>query len=138
MPLSDMKRMAGILQNQEKRYQYRINGWRSGQADIEILRLQAYAYDFYFFTKENAIPLDYFQDELFKSNPLPPYTPDPIFPASACHQAGVVFDSPNYDHSAVLYWLYWQKIFPLNPDDKIAGKPSRPSRPLLLLPARSC
>src|SRR5699024_6816875 len=59
---SDMKRMAGILQNQEKRYQYRINGWRSGQADIEILRLQAYAYDFYFFTKENAIPLDYFQD----------------------------------------------------------------------------
>lgn len=59
---TDMKRMAGILQDQEKRYQYRINGWISAQSDIEILRLQAYAYDFYFFTKENAIPLDYFQD----------------------------------------------------------------------------
>lgn len=59
---NDEKNMQKILSDQEKRYQYHINGWISGAAHQELWKLQAYAYDYYFFIIKNAIPLERFND----------------------------------------------------------------------------
>lgn len=58
----DMQQMADLLEEQEKRYDYHSNTWYSNSAFINIWKLRAYAYDYYFFSKENFIPLDYFSD----------------------------------------------------------------------------
>lgn len=54
--------MQSLLEKQEKRNKYGRNGWESGHAFTHIWKLQAMAYDYYFFFKCNYLPLDYFSD----------------------------------------------------------------------------
>lgn len=58
---NEMK-MEQQVEEQEKRYEYRSNAWYSGHSYTHIWNLQAYAYDYYFFFKENYLPFDYFSD----------------------------------------------------------------------------
>lgn len=58
----NLQKMQQILENHEKRYQYNCNSWYSGDAFVEIFKLQAFAYDYYFFFKGNNLPLDYFRE----------------------------------------------------------------------------
>ena len=54
--------MQELLAKQEKRNKYGRNGWESGHAFTHIWKLQAIAYDYYFFIKKNYLPFDYFSD----------------------------------------------------------------------------
>ncbi len=54
--------MQELLDKQEKRNKYGRTGWESGHAFTHIWKLQAIAYDYYFFIKKNFLPLDYFTD----------------------------------------------------------------------------
>lgn len=57
-----MVEMQEILDKQEKRNEYGRSGWESGHAFTHIWKLQAFAYDYYYFFKRNYLPLDYFND----------------------------------------------------------------------------
>ena len=54
----DMDIMQGIIDDQEKLYGYDKYYMISGDSDLQINRLQAYAYDMYFFIKRNSLPYD--------------------------------------------------------------------------------
>ncbi|MGI6692147.1 MAG: SIR2 family protein [Christensenellales bacterium] len=54
--------MNELLQKQERRNEYRQNGWTTGHAFELILELQAYAYDYYHYFKINRLPLDGFSN----------------------------------------------------------------------------
>ena len=54
--------MQELLAKQEKRNEYGRNGWESGHAFTHIWKLQAIAYDYYFFIKKNYLPFDYYTD----------------------------------------------------------------------------
>lgn len=54
--------MQELLDKQEKRNKYGRSGWESGHAFTHIWKLQAIAYDYYFFIRKNYIPLDYYTD----------------------------------------------------------------------------
>ncbi|MGN0277937.1 MAG: SIR2 family protein [Lachnospiraceae bacterium] len=58
----NMLHMNELVEKQEKRYEYNSNTWYSGHSYVHIWELQAYAYDYYFFFKENFLPFDYFSD----------------------------------------------------------------------------
>lgn len=57
-----MVEMQELLEKQEKRNEYGRSGWESGHAFTHIWKLQALAYDYYFFFKENYLPFDYYSD----------------------------------------------------------------------------
>lgn len=59
---SDMVKMEALLEKQEKRYEFRSRTWYSGHSFINIWELQAYAYDYYFFCKDNFLPFDSFSN----------------------------------------------------------------------------
>lgn len=54
--------MQQILDEQEIRNKYGSNSWESGHAFKHIWKLQASAYNYYFFVKKNYLPVDYFTD----------------------------------------------------------------------------
>lgn len=58
----NIQEMEKILGKLEKRYEYNSNTWHSGHAHFHIWEIQAYAYDYYFFIKENSLPFDSFSD----------------------------------------------------------------------------
>lgn len=60
--------MAKVLQKQENRFRPQNMSWESGHAFIHIWKLQSYAYDYYYYIKYNAIPIDSFKEprEYFK------------------------------------------------------------------------
>lgn len=57
-----MLKMQEILEKQEKRNEYGKLGWESGHAFTYIWELQAYAYNYYYFFKDNFLPFDYFTE----------------------------------------------------------------------------
>ena len=59
---NDMRKMEALLEKQEKRYEFSSHTWHSGHSFIHLWELQAYAYDYYFFFKENFLPFDGFSD----------------------------------------------------------------------------
>lgn len=54
--------MEKLLRKQEERYQLQSNRWESGPASVYIKKLQSYAYDYYYFMKCNALPIDSFRE----------------------------------------------------------------------------
>lgn len=61
-PAKNMQKMEVILSKHEKRYAFDNRTIYFDHSYIGIWELKAYAYDYYFFFKENCIPLDYFSD----------------------------------------------------------------------------
>lgn len=57
-----MQKMEGILSKHENRYAFNNKTTYYDHSHISIWELKAYAYDYYFFFKENGIPLDYFSE----------------------------------------------------------------------------
>lgn len=55
-------KMEKLLDKHEKRYEYGNNTIYFDHAHINLWELKAYAYDYYFFFKENGIPLHYFSN----------------------------------------------------------------------------
>lgn len=90
--------MQEILEKQEKRNEYGRLGWESGHAFTHIWKIQAMAYDYYFFFKENYLPFDYYSDpsrylRYYVQAILSSYTPvakqdsdDDWFPISTDHK----------------------------------------------------
>ncbi|OUQ43792.1 hypothetical protein B5E65_02090 [Gemmiger sp. An120] len=54
------QKMEGILKKHEDRYAFNNRTTYFDHSYIGIWELKSYAYDYYFFFKENSIPLDYF------------------------------------------------------------------------------
>ena len=54
--------MQKTLEKQESHYRYKINGFITGHAFQNIWKLQSYAYEYYFFFKENYLPIDHYKD----------------------------------------------------------------------------
>ena len=65
----DLRKMDKLLEDQVKRYEVDSNTSYSGHAFSIIWELQAYAYNYYFFFKDNFLPIDKFSDPktFFKS-----------------------------------------------------------------------
>lgn len=61
-PAKNMQKMEEILSKHEKRYAFNNKTTYFDHPHISIWELKAYAYDYYFFFKENGIPLDYFSE----------------------------------------------------------------------------
>lgn len=61
-PTKNMVKMDKILKKQEERYERNSKKSFSGHSYIKIWELQRYAYDYYFFFKDNYLPYDYFAD----------------------------------------------------------------------------
>gem|GEM_PF-879158 len=59
-PEKNMQEMGEILSEHERRYAFNSRTSYSSHPHIGIWKLKAFAYDYYFFFKENGIPLDYF------------------------------------------------------------------------------
>lgn len=61
-PAKNMQKMEVILSKHEKRYAFNNRTTYFDHPHIGLWELKAYAYDYYFFFKENGIPLDYFSE----------------------------------------------------------------------------
>ena len=61
-PAKNMQKMEDILSKHEKRYAFNNRTTYFDHPHIGIWELKAFAYDYYFFFKENGIPLDYFSE----------------------------------------------------------------------------
>ena len=61
-PAKNMQKMEEILSKHEKRYAFNNRTTYFDHVHIGIWELKAFAYDYYFFFKENGIPLDYFSE----------------------------------------------------------------------------
>lgn len=61
-PAKNMQKMENILSKHEKRYAFDNRTTYFDHSHIGLWELKAYAYDYYFFFKENGIPLDYFSE----------------------------------------------------------------------------
>lgn len=61
-PAKNMQKMEEILSTHEKRYAFNNRTTYFDHSHIGIWELKAFAYDYYFFFKENGIPLDYFSE----------------------------------------------------------------------------
>ena len=61
-PAKNMQKMEDILSKHEKRYAFDNRTTYFDHSHIGLWELKAYAYDYYFFFKENGIPLDYFSE----------------------------------------------------------------------------
>ena len=61
-PAKNMQKMEEILSTHEKRYAFNNRTTYFDHSHIGLWELKAYAYDYYFFFKENGIPLDYFSE----------------------------------------------------------------------------
>lgn len=48
------------LEKHEERYKHKPNSYISGHGHLNLWRIQAYAYDYYFFMLKNCIPIQYF------------------------------------------------------------------------------
>ena len=59
-PARNMQKMEVILKRHEDRYAFNNRTTYLDHSYIGIWELKSYAYDYYFFFKENSIPLDYF------------------------------------------------------------------------------
>lgn len=57
-----MQKMEDILSKHERRYAFDNRTTYFDHSHIGLWELKAYAYDYYFFFKENGIPLDYFSE----------------------------------------------------------------------------
>lgn len=54
--------MQELLEKQEERNRYGSTKWINSHAFTQLWRIQAYAYDYYFFFKANYLPMDYYSD----------------------------------------------------------------------------
>ncbi len=58
----NMHKMNEILAKVEKRYEYHSNTFYTEHPHLNLLKLQSYAYDYFFFFVENGLPLHYFSN----------------------------------------------------------------------------
>lgn len=61
-PAKNMQKMEELLSKHEERYVFNNRTTYFGNMHITLWELKAFAYDYYFFFKENGIPLDYFSE----------------------------------------------------------------------------
>jgi len=54
--------MQELLEKHEKRFEQNSSSWISGHAHTEIWKLKAWAYDYYFYFKENYLPMDRYSE----------------------------------------------------------------------------
>lgn len=59
---SNMQKMENILAKHEQRHEYQNRTLYSAHVHSYVWELKAFAYDYYFFFKENGLPLDYYSD----------------------------------------------------------------------------